>query len=171
MEERLQGHQSHTCRLPICGTRAIKLAMPAAYLALLVLHFLALALGVGASFAMFTLGLASRDLNPAERARFMIRAMAVSKSGSYGFVLLVVTGLGMFFMRGPSNVLAVGGPAFHAKLTLVVIMAFVLGYGQALRKRVRDASGGPSMSALRKVSIALPLLGIAIVTAAVIAFQ
>jgi uncharacterized membrane protein SirB2 len=145
--------------------------MPPLYTALLIVHFLALALGVGATFAMFALRRASAGLEPAERTRFMLRALAVSKNGSYGFGLLLLSGLGMFFLRGPASVLAAGGPAFHAKLTLVVIMAGVLGYSQVLAKRAREAGGGPSMAALPKVSTALLALGVCIVVAATIAFQ
>ena len=145
--------------------------MPALYLVLLTIHFLALALGVGTSFAMVTLGIASASLEPAERRAFMLRAMAVSKNGSIGFLLLVLSGLGMLFLRGPASVFAAGGPAFHAKLTLVVIMAGVLGYSQVLRKRARVAGDAKAMAALPKVGAALLLLSIAIVVAAVIAFQ
>ena len=145
--------------------------MPVPYLVLLMIHFLGLALGVGASFAMITLGIASAGLEPVERRTFMLRAMAVSKNGSIGFLLLVLSGLGMFFMRGPASVFAAGGPAFHAKLTLVVIMAGVLGYSQVLRKRAREAGDAKAMAALPKVGTALLALSIAIVVAAVIAFQ
>jgi hypothetical protein len=145
--------------------------MPAFYLVLLMIHFLGLALGVGTSFAMLRLGMASRDLEPAERAKFMIRASAVSKNGGIGVGLLVLSGLGMLFMRGPASVFATGGPAFHVKLTLVVILAGVLGYSQVLTKRAREAGGGPALAALPKVGAALLFLSVAIVVAAVIAFQ
>lgn len=145
--------------------------MPASYLVLLVIHFLGLALGVGASFALFTLRGAVRDLEPSERAKFMVRAMRVSKNGSYGLLLLLLSGLGMFFMRGPGAVMAAGGPAFHAKLTLVVILCGAVGYAQVLGKRAREAGGGPAFAALAKVSNAVLGLGVAIIIAAVIAFQ
>ncbi len=145
--------------------------MPASYLVLLVIHFLGLALGVGASFALFTLRGAVGDLEPSERAKFMVRAMRVAKNGSYGVLLLLLSGLGMFFMRGPGAVMAAGGPAFHAKLTLVVILCGAVGYAQVLGKRAREAGGGPALAALAKVSNAVLGLGVAIIIAAVIAFQ
>jgi len=145
--------------------------MPFIYLLLLTLHFVGLALGVGASFASFTLRRASAELPPAERTNFALRALSVSKNGSYGLLLLILTGLGMFFMRGPGAVMAAGGPAFHAKLTLVVILCGVVGYSQVLGKRAREASGGPALAKLPAVSIAILLLGLSIVIAAVIAFQ
>jgi uncharacterized membrane protein len=145
--------------------------MPPAYLVLLMLHFLGLALGVGASFASFTLRRAARDLEPAERTKFLLRTLVVSKNGSYGLLLLLVSGLGMFFMRGPASVMAAGGPAFHAKLTLVVVLAGLVGYSQALGKRAREANGGPVLSKLPAIANAIALVGIGIVIAAVIAFQ
>jgi uncharacterized membrane protein len=144
--------------------------MPVPYLVLLALHFLGLALGVGASFAQWTLRRAARELEPAERAKFLLRAGILAKNGSYGIVLLLVSGLGMFFMRGPGAVMTAGGPAFHAKLTLVVVLCGVLGYSQALGKRARVAGGGPALDSLAKASTALLLLGVAIVISAVIAF-
>jgi uncharacterized membrane protein len=146
--------------------------MPASYLVLLALHFLGLSLGVGTGFAMLRLGIASARLEPAERRNFMLRVLPVSKNGSIGFLVLVLTGLGMLFMRGPASVFAGGGPAFHAKLTLVVIMAGVLGYSQVLQKRARSENGGAAaMAALPKAGAALLVLGVGIVIAAVIAFQ
>jgi uncharacterized membrane protein len=147
------------------------LAMPFFYLVLKILHFVGLALGVGASFAMLTLRKAGAALSPDERTKFILRALSVSKNGSYGLLLLLLSGLGMFFMRGPRAVMVAGGPGFHAKLTLVVILCGVVGYSQALGKRAREAGGGPALAKLPAVSTAILLLGVAIVIAAVIAFQ
>ncbi|HYQ44542.1 MAG TPA: hypothetical protein VER11_21310 [Polyangiaceae bacterium] len=145
--------------------------MPLTYLVLLMLHFVGLAVGVGASFASFTLRKASAALPDAERTSFMLRALSVSKNGSYGLLLLLLSGLGMFFMRGPGAIMAAGGPAFHAKLTLVVVLCGAVGYSQALGKRAREAGGGPTLRKLSTVSTAILFLGVAIVIAAVIAFQ
>ena len=145
--------------------------MPLFYLVLLMLHFVGLALGVGASFALFTLRRASSGLEPAERTKFLLRTLSVSKNGSYGLLLLLLTGLGMFFMRGPGPMMAAGGPAFHAKLTLVVILCGAVGYAQVLGKRAREAGDAPTLAKLPVVGNAILLLGVAIVIAAVIAFQ
>jgi hypothetical protein len=146
-------------------------AMPLNYLVLLMIHFVGLAVAVGASFALFTLRKAAKDLPDAERTSFILRALSVTKNGSYGLVLLLASGLGMLFMRGPGAVMAAGGPAFHAKLTLIVILCGVGGYSQALVKRARQAGGGPALAKLPAVSSAILLLGVGIVIAAVIAFQ
>jgi uncharacterized membrane protein len=146
-------------------------AMPLTYLAIKMLHFMGLALGVGASFAALTLRRAAADLEPAERSKFMLRALALSKNGSYGLLVLLLSGLAMFLMRGPRAVMAAGGPALHAKLTLVVILCGLVGYSQALGKRVREASGGPQLAKLNSVRLAILGVSLAIIVAAVIAFQ
>ena len=48
----------------------------------LIIHFIGLALGVGASFAALTLALATRSMPPAERGEFMRRASILGKNGS-----------------------------------------------------------------------------------------
>jgi uncharacterized membrane protein len=138
---------------------------------LLIFHFLGLALGVGTSFAIFTLGKASADMEPAERVKFMLRASVLAKNGSAGLGLLILSGLGMLFQRGVLNTLRWGGGAFHAKLTLVVILCGVVGYMQVLLKRARLAGGGPNMQKLPKIGQLGLLLSVSIVILAVIAFK
>jgi uncharacterized membrane protein len=145
--------------------------MPLTYLAIKMIHFLGLALGVGATFAGLTLRRASADLEPAEREKFLLRTMVLSKNGSYGLLVLLLSGLGMFFMRGPRAVMAAGGPALHAKLTLVVVLSGLVGYSQALGKRVREARGGPQLAKLHSVRLAILTTAVAIIVAAVMAFQ
>jgi hypothetical protein len=139
------------------------------YPIILFLHFIGLALGVGTSFAMLTLGAASRELQPEDRMKFMMRVSALRKNGSYGLALLILTGLAMFIMRGPSAVFAWGGPAFHLKLTLVGFF----GYMQVLNKKIREAGGGRSELMAKVPTISLIMLGLSIATvaAAVAAFK
>lgn len=141
------------------------------YLSLLFLHFIGLALGVGTSFAMLTLGASSKDLPPEERGKFMLRAGALRKNGSAGLGLLILTGLAMFLLRGPAAVMAWGGPALHVKLTLVVLLIGFFGYTQTVMKKVRVAGGGPLMAKLPKLGAVMLVLSIAIVLSAVIAFK
>jgi uncharacterized membrane protein len=134
-------------------------------------HFIGLALGVGTSFAMLTLGASTRELSPEERAKFMLRASALRKNGSIGLGLLILTGLAMFILRGPREMLAFGGGALHLKLTLVVILCGFFGYVQVLTKKIREAGGGPLMAKLPKLSMIMLLLSVAIVASAVAAFK
>lgn len=141
------------------------------YLSILFLHFIGVALGVGTGFASVTLGLAAKDLPPEERTKFMLRAAALRKNGSYGLALLILSGLAMLILRGPASVFAWGGPAFHLKLTLVVIQIGLFGYMQVLGKKIRVAGGGPLMAKMPKLTLALLGVSLATVAAAVAAFK
>src|SRR4051812_33672504 len=122
---------------------------------------------------MLTLGAAARDLAPDERTKFMLRVGALRKNGSYGLALLILTGLAMFIMRGPSAVFAWGGGAFHLKLTLVVILCGFFGYMQVLNKKIREATGNRDalMAKVPKISLVILGLSIATVASAVAAFK
>lgn len=141
------------------------------YLSLLFLHFIGLALGLGTSFAMLTLGAAARELSPEERGKFMLRVGALRKNGSAGLGLLILSGLAMFILRGPLEMLRFGGGALHVKLTLVVILIGFFGYMQVVMKKVREAGGGPLMAKLPKLGAIMLALSVAIVLCAVIAFK
>lgn len=145
--------------------------MPYVLYTLKFLHFVGLALGVGTSFALLTLGAAARDLGPEERTKFLLRAAALRKNGSYGLALLILSGLAIFILRGPADVMRWGGGAFHLKLTLVVILIGLFGYSQVLAKKVRLAGGGPLMPKLATLGRIMLALSIAIVAAAVAAFK
>lgn len=138
---------------------------------LLITHFIGLALGVGASFAALALGFAAKNLAPTDRATFMLGASAIAKNGSIGLLLLLLSGLGLLFYRGMRETFALGGGAFHAKLTLVVLLIGAFGYLQALQKKARIQKGGPALARLPLVSRIVLLLGIAIIICAVIAFR
>lgn len=141
------------------------------YDVMLFLHFIGLALGVGTSFAMLTLGLATRDLSGEERGKFMLRAIALGKNGSVGLSMLLVSGIGIMLHRGVAATFTWGGPAFHAKLTLVVLLLGCLGYSQVLIRRVKRAGGGPALATLPKVGRVMLLLGVGTVACAVLAFH
>ncbi|HEX6271939.1 MAG TPA: hypothetical protein VFZ53_02820 [Polyangiaceae bacterium] len=136
---------------------------------LLILHFFGLALGVGGGLASFTLGLASKDMAPEERGKFLQRAAVLRKNGSYGLLLLIASGLGFVVERGFSNLTFRGGGFFHAKLTLVVVMAGLLGYMQSQFKK---AQGNPAlMGRLLLLSRIMLVTGLTVIVLAVLAFH
>ena len=140
------------------------------YLTLLILHFIGLALGLGTSFAMFTLGLATKDLDGPERGKFMLRAAILGKNGSLGLLLLIVSGLGMTLSRGFGQTMAWGGPAFHTKLLLVLVLCGVVGFMQVTLKKARGGESA-AMARLPKLGRIGMLTSVLIVVLAVIAFK
>lgn len=138
---------------------------------LLILHFLGLALGVGSSFALLVLGITSKDLAPAERLAFAKRTFVLSKNGALGLVLLILSGIGFLLTRGVSEVFSWGGPAFHAKLTLVVLLCGCLGYSQVLMKRIRTGTEPGAAGRLPTIGRVMLFLNVSIVICAVLAFH
>ena len=138
---------------------------------LLVLHFIGLALGVGTSFAFMNLGIAAKDMPLPERALFFLKAFSLSKNGSIGLVLLIVSGVGMMLVKGSSVVMASGGGFFQAKLILVVALIGFVGYMQTLMRKARKENGGPVMAKIPKVGRFGLMLGVAIIILAVLAFH
>jgi uncharacterized membrane protein len=141
------------------------------YEILLILHFIGLSLGVGASFAGFTLRLSMRDLPPAERAAVAGRFRALGKNGSIGLTLLILSGFGMWFSRGIRETMTWGGGAFHAKLLLVVLLIGTFGYLQVLQKKAARDPSSSAMTLVPKVSTLLLVLGVGVIVAAVVAFK
>jgi uncharacterized membrane protein len=139
----------------------------------LILHFIGLTLGVGTGFAMMTLGLSTKDMPPADRAAFMRRASVLSKNGSIGLLLLIVSGVAMVLNYG-LEAMRLWGPMFHVKLTLVTILIGVFGYMQVQLRNSRSAdpavaaAAGARMNVVSKVML---LLGVSIVITAVLAFH
>lgn len=141
------------------------------YTTLLFFHFIGLALGVGTGFANLALGTTMKDVPPEERTKVALRNLVLSRNGSIGLLLLLLSGIGMMLSRGVAATFAWGGPALHAKLTLVVLMIGTLGYMQMLIARVKRENGGPAMAKLPVIGRVMFFLGLATVLAAVIAFQ
>ncbi len=137
----------------------------------LILHFIGVALGVGTSVAMVTLGLSTSDMAPAEREAFMRRASVVGVNGSIGLLLLITSGVGLLLTRGVDVVMAWGGPMFHIKLTLVVILIGVFGYLQMLVRKSRSADGAAAAARIPLISRIMLLLSVSIIVFAVLAFH
>jgi uncharacterized membrane protein len=73
--------------------------------------------------------------------------------------------------RGVDVVMAWGGPMFHIKLTLVVILIGAVGYLQVLMRKSRSADGAAAAARMPIVSRIVLLLGLSIVVFAVLAFH
>jgi uncharacterized membrane protein len=111
---------------------------------------------------------------PADRGAFMRRASVIGRNGSIGLLLLIISGVGLVLTRGVDVVMAWGGPMFHVKLTLVVVMIGVFGYLQVLLRKSRSTNPAEAAAAagrLPAISRVMLLLGVSVVVAAVLAFH
>jgi hypothetical protein len=138
---------------------------------LLFVHFIGLALGLGTSFAFLALGLATRNLPPAEKGPFFLKVGVLGRNGSIGLGLLLISGVSLFFLNGPASTLAAGGLWFKLKLGLIVILLGIVGYIDVLLAKSKRAGGGALMARIPKVSRFSLLTTILIVLTAVLAFH
>jgi uncharacterized membrane protein len=124
----------------------------------LIVHFIGLAMGIGASFANLFLGLAMAKMPPDEAKDFAIKAMALKKMGHTGLGLLILSGL---YLMSPYWRTLPEMPLLIAKLTmvifLVILVALLTTAGAKFKKG--DAS---------QIKILKPLGRLALITSIVI---
>jgi uncharacterized membrane protein len=85
--------------------------------------------------------------------------------------LLIATGIGFLVERGWAAAAFRGGGFFHAKLTLVVVMAGLMGYSQVLAKKAREQPGPAIMGKLVLLGRVMLGLGLTVIVLAVLAFH
>ncbi len=113
---------------------------------MLIIHFLGLAMGIGTSFAFLFLGIAAAKMPPADRLKFSLQTLSVSRMGHIGLALLIISGgyLMTPYWRSLTNV-----PLLMTKLILVVILAVLLGI---ISVHTRKAMTGDAEMYLGKIA-------------------
>jgi hypothetical protein len=131
-------------------------------------HMLGLAMAVGAGLSMFILGRAAAPMEPPDRVKYMLRAFAIMRMGQYGFLILIVTGLGLLF-----PILAAEGvnAFFMVKMGLVFLQLLLVILMMTWTARAKAENGGPIMASIPKLGRILTLNAILIVASAVLAFH
>lgn len=135
---------------------------------LLVLHFLGLTMGLSVSFSNMVMGGLIDKATPAERPVLGRFPFAMTRVGDIGLTLLIVSGLGLLFLKwGGLSAMPV---TFHIKLALVVVLIGTVGYIHSLQKKMRngDTSVAPRIQAFGKAAFVTAL---AIVVFAVLSFD
>jgi uncharacterized membrane protein len=117
------------------------------------------------------LGIATKNMPVSEKGPFFLKVSALSKNGSIGLALLILSGVGLVFVDGPHAILEAGGIWFKVKLALVLILCGIVGYLNMLMAQIKKAGGGPLMAKVPKISPFSLLTTLLIVLAAVLAFH
>lgn len=137
-------------------------------IAMLIVHLLGLAMGVGTSFAFFFLGLSGSKLEKGERQKFALHSFRLSTMGHIGLTMLIFSGL---YLMSPYWESLAARPLLIAKLCMVLLLTVSIGVISIYQKRARKgetASNLKKISALGKVSL---VFGIIIVLLAVLNFR
>jgi len=134
----------------------------------LIMHLLGLTMAVGTGFAMMALGIGTKDMELPDRAKFMLRAFVITKVGSIGFALLLLSGVLLIIpIWGTPRITGF----VHAKLSLVAIMLVIFGILQMKIAKAKKENGGPVMATIPKFGSAMLFLGILTIIFAVLSFH
>jgi uncharacterized membrane protein len=90
---------------------------------MLIVHFISLALGLGAGFAHLFLGLSTKGMEPKQMDQFRIQTLSINLMSKIGMTLLILSG-GYLMTPYWSNLAAM--PFLHFKFTLVAIIIILL---------------------------------------------
>ena len=135
---------------------------------MLVLHFIGLAMGLGTSFAMMFLGIASAKMEPAKAREFMGNAFVLSRMGHIGIALLLISGL---YLIMPYWSVLVDTPLLIAKLTLFLVLAALVGIISARARRAKASGDEAAMKSLPALGRLGLLTALTIVVLAVLVFH
>lgn len=92
---------------------------------MLIIHFIGLAMGLGASFANLFLGMAASKMPPEEARSFALKTMELRKMGYIGISLLVLSGL---YLMSPYWRILPTTPLLIAKLLLVIVLVVLISF-------------------------------------------
>lgn len=135
--------------------------------AMLILHFIGLAMGLGTSFAFAFLGSAASKLSEEESFKFMATSSVVSRMGHIGLTLLVLTGL---YLMTPYWSTLSDMPMLIIKLVLVLVLGALIGIMSSKMKKVKSGDA-PAMKSIQSLGPLAMLTGVAIVVLAVVTFK
>ena len=135
---------------------------------MLVIHFIGLAMAVGAGFANFFLGFVVAKLDPAERPGFMARIRILGHMGQMGLGLLLLSGLAL---ATPYWDMLDEMPFFMAKLFLVGLLLMSVAFVLSLVRRANKESNPALLAKIKPFGMFNFLLGLLIIVLAVLAFH
>lgn len=139
------------------------------YIIMLYLHMIGLTIGAGTGVYLAAVNRhAARNLDQAE-ARTLIPGVngVISRVGTIGLGLLLVSGIGMTVIIGP----AIFNTMFVAKMALVSGIVLFVGSMQILARRVRRHGDARAAATMRKIGPLGPVLAALTLAAAVGAFH
>lgn len=136
--------------------------------AMLITHFLGLAMGLGSSFAFMFLGIEGSKMEKEEGKKFALNTFTMSRMGHIGLALLILSG---GYLMTPYWAILGTQPLLIAKLILVLVLLLSVSIQAVFSKRAKKGETEANLkkiAALGKISL---LSGIAIVLLAVLIFR
>jgi hypothetical protein len=135
---------------------------------MLIMHFIGLAMALGAGFANLFLGSVASKLEPGERGNFMSKTMILGRMGQIGLGLLLLSG---FYLITPYWRELDEMPILIAKLSLVAILLILVSWIIIIVRKAKKQHNPAALARLKPLGILNFLIGITIVVLAVLTFH
>jgi uncharacterized membrane protein len=136
--------------------------------AMLIVHFIGLAMGLGTSFGFLFLGIASKKMEASEGKKFMMNSFTLSTMGHVGLTLLILSG---GYLMTPYWKTLTLMPMLMVKLVLVVVLAALIGIISSNVKKIKRGDAGATMEKVAPLGRLTMLISLAIVILAVLIFR
>ena len=135
--------------------------------AMLIVHFLGLAMGVGTSFGFMFLGIAGSKMEKEEGKKFALNSFAMTTMGHIGLVMLIVSGL---YLITPFWGSLASMPLLIAKLALVLTLTVAVSFATVYSKRAKKGDTESNLKKVAALGRVTLISGITIVVLAVLIF-
>lgn len=136
--------------------------------AMLIVHFLGIAMGLGSSFAFMFLGMARSKMEKEEGKKFALNTFAMSSMGHIGLTLLIISG---FYLITPFWGALAAMPMLIAKLALVFTLTLTVIILSVYARRAKKGDTEAYLKKIENLGKVSLLSGIAIVVLAVLIFR
>lgn len=137
-------------------------------IAMLMVHFLGLAMGLGTSFGFFFLGRAGSKMKKEEGKQFAINSFAMGRMGHIGLAMLIVSG---FYLITPFWSSLASRPLLIAKLFLVLTLTTSVILAGIYTRQAKKGTAERYLKKIKNLGRLSLLSGIAIVVLAVLVFR
>ena len=134
----------------------------------LIVHFIGLAMGLGASFGFMFLGNASGKMQKEEGVKFRLHLMPLGRMGRIGLTLLVISGLQLMT---PYWSTLTSSPLLMAKLVLTLMLALLIGIISSIGRKAGLDNNEIHLKKIEPLGKVALLTGLAIVILAVSIFH
>ena len=135
---------------------------------ILIIHFLGLAMGMGTSIGFMFMGIAASKMPKEEGLKFTLQSFSLSKMGTIGIILLVLSG---GYLMTPYWASLAERPLLIAKLILVVLLIVMIIIINIKAGKARAGDAENQLKKIRAMGQVSLLMGITIVILAVLNFQ
>jgi len=136
--------------------------------AMLIIHFLGLAMGLGASFGFLFLGMAGAKMEKKEGQKFTLQAFAMGRMGHIGLTLLIISGL---YLITPYWKTLGSRPLLVAKLALVLTFILTVVLNSIYVKRAKREASEANLRKVKFMGRISLLIAMTIVVLAVLIFH